>query len=105
MNCVDCTYEGRRRTDGNIARLCLILLLICCVVGLLLSTVFIYLHIDSRLSRLEDKLSSSPSTVLPTTNVEVRRSLRDENNVQNEEKNQGKVRELGNVDLDSKVER
>ena len=49
------TVSGKR-FDDRVSRLALLLLFIFCIVGFLLGIVFIYLNVNDRISKLEQKI-------------------------------------------------
>lgn len=50
---------SEKKFDYRVARLLLVLLFFFCIVGLLLGTVLIYLNVNDRISKLEQKVFSS----------------------------------------------
>lgn len=73
MPCIHYTDEGRRRTDGRLARIMLVGLFVFCITGFLLSTVFIYKRLDTRITQLEARLAVASATALPTPTDRVKR--------------------------------
>ena len=50
------TLSGKRFGDDRVSRVALILLLVFCIVGFLLGIVFIYLNVNDRITKLEQKV-------------------------------------------------
>ena len=70
------TVSGKR-FDDRVSRLALLLLLIFCIVGFLLGIVFIYLNVNDRISKLEQKVFPGSSEGVDLLSTEIPTALQD----------------------------
>ena len=70
------TVSGKR-FDDRVSRLALLLLFIFCIVGFLLGIVFIYLNVNDRISKLEQKVFPGSSEGVDLLSTEIPTALQD----------------------------
>jgi len=70
------TVSGKR-FDDRLSRLALLLLFIFCIVGFLLGIVFIYLNVNDRISKLEQKVFPGSSEGVDLLSTEIPTALQD----------------------------
>ena len=70
------TVSGKR-FDDRVSRLALLLLFIFCIVGFLIGIVFIYLNVNDRISKLEQKVFPGSSEGVDLLSTEIPTALQD----------------------------